>query len=537
MRRTALPVVAAVSLALLLPQQMASATELPTQPLAQGEIQNIGPGMYVSESNSYQIAENDVPAGLMGRSHTIVAQAQGVSQAQDAPATRSDLGVFGPSWEAEFLGGQLNRKLATGNGAITTTYLDTNESTRYDLTNSVAGPNGGSVNTYKSADGSTIVESITWDDLLGTLKTTAVETLNVNLTTVESGDQAPVDQSGNPIAAADLKTSFTWKQVGGGGDNWRVTAVGSKAFQQSTVAYDSAGRVSTVKEPARGETPAQSLKVNYATATTASGSALGDVNGQVKDITLTVDQTVQTLARYSYDTSGLLRKVTNPAEGSELNAYTYDGSDRVATATSDNGARWELTFSGGSAAPQAQETTGTVPVAGSAMSGAPSIAQGEGITPAASDFKGSEITDPQAYPRYCSTAVSWMWYQYSGCATKVAHYGWKNPYWKQTPTKAWVIGINGDHCTSASDKPGGWDFRAACDSHDYGYGTIGNSYKGYSYYLDRNKGISVDVAFYNILYNNTCPAYFWKGACRSTAYTYYTAVFYFGRPKNGADAT
>lgn len=538
MRRTALPVVAALSLALLLPQQSASAAELPDQPLAQGEIQYIGPGMYLSESDSYQVSENDVPVGLMSRSHTVVGQTQGVSQPQDAPSTRSDLGVFGPSWEAEFLGGQLNRKLTPGSGAITTTDLDSNESTRYDLTDSVAGPNGGSVNTYTAADGSTLVENIKWDDLAGELKTTAVETLNLDLTTVEEGDEPPLDQSGNPIPAADLKPSYTWKQVGGSGDTWRVTAVGSKAFKQSTVSYDSVGRVFSVKEPARGETPAQSIQVNYATATTASGETLGDVVGQVKDITLTTGQTVQTLARYSYDGSGLLRKVTNPAEGSDLNAYTYDDNDRVATATADDGARWELTFSGDAAAPQAQETTGTRPEPGSEFEGAPSIAEGEGVTPAAEDFTDGEITDPQAYPRHCSTAVSWMWYQYSGCSTKVAHYGWRNPYWKKTPTGAWVVGINYDHCTRPGvDKPMGWDFRAACDSHDYGYGTIGNSYKGYRYYLDRNKGISVDVAFYNMLYYNTCPAYFWKTACRSTAYNYYTAVFYFGRPKNGANAT
>lgn len=538
MRRTALPVVAAVSLALLLPQQLASANEAPEQPLAQGEIQYIGPGMYLSASDSYQIAENDVPAGLMSRSHTVAGQVEGISQAEDAPATRSDLGVFGPSWEAEFLGGQLNRKLTTGAGSITTTYLDTNESTRYDLTGSFDAPNGGSVNSYRAADGSTLVETATWDDLLGQMKTTVVETLNIDLSASVTGDQAFTDPTtGNPLPANSLKPSYTWKQVGGGGDNWRVTAAGSQAFKQSTVSYDGAGRVAAVTEPARGETPAQSLAVKYASATTASGQNLGDVAGQVKDITLTVGQTVQTLARYSYDGSGLLRKVANPADGTDLNAYTYDGNDRVASVTADDGATWALTFAGDSAAPAAQETTAIRPDAGSAIEGAPSLGQGEGIAPAAEDFSGGEITDPQAYPRQCSTPQSWMWYQRSGCATKVAHYGWRTPSWKRTPTGASVMGVSHDHCTSALDKPWGWDFRAACDSHDYGYGTIGNSYKGYRYYLDRNKGIATDVAFYNILYNNTCPAYWWKGKCRSTAYTYYTAVFYFGNPRNGANAT
>lgn len=539
MRRIALPAVAALSLALLLPQSaVAEDVPLPAPALETGETQLIGPGMYQSADDTFQISENDVVYGLMSRTHTVDGSGAGVAQAQDAPTTRADLGVFGPSWEAEFVGGQLNRKLVTGSGAITTTDLDTAESVRYAFTESVAGANGGSINTYKAADGSTLVENVQWDDLAGVMKTTITETLNVDLTQAAAADDdVPVDATGNPIPAASLKPSYTWKQVGGSGDTWRVTGVGNSAYKQTTVAYDGVGRVSTVKDPARADVPAQTVKVNYATATTASGQTLGDVAGQVKDITVTVGQTVSTLARYSYDGSGLLRKVVDPASGGQLNTYSYDATDRVVAATAEDGAAWQLTYSGDAAAPQSVETTGIRPDAGSAVQGAPSLAQGEGVAPPAEDFAGGEITSAQAYPSYCSRPETWMWYQYSGCATKVAHYGWRNPSWKKTPTGAWVMGVYKDHCTSSADKPGGWDFRTACDSHDYGYGTIGNSYKGYRYYLDRNKGIATDVAFYNMLYYNTCPAYFWKSACRSTAYSYYLGVFYGGRPKNGADAT
>ncbi|GIG03129.1 hypothetical protein Cci01nite_82220 [Catellatospora citrea] len=525
-------------MALLLPQQGASAAELPPQqPLAQGEIRYIGPGIYLSASERYEVPENDIPAGLMGRLHTVAGQAQGVSQAQEAPANRSDLGVFGPSWEADFLGGQLSRKLTPGSGAITTTDLTSNQSTRYDLADSVAGANGGSVSTYRAADGSTLVATSKWDDLAGMLKTTVVETLNIDLTQVEPGDDVFVDQSGTPIPAADLKPSFTWKQVGGGGDNWRVTAVGDKAHKQSTASYDSTGRVSSITEPARGENPAQSLKVYYATATTASSAVLGDVSGQVKEITLTEGQTVQTLARYSYDSSKLLRKVSNPAAGSDLNSYSYDGNRRLATATTDDGTRWDLTFTGAAAAPQAAQTfyAGTAP--GGTLEGPPSLSLATAVGPFPNEFVGSEITDQQAYPRVCSTASTWMWYTKTACATWVAHYGWHRPLPKHTPTNARVIGIDHDHCTMAPNKPGGWDYRAACDSHDYGYGTIGNTYKGYSYYLDRSQKGAVDHAMYSMVRWQTCPAYRLAAPCVGTAFVYLLAVRAGGNPKNGANAT
>lgn len=538
MRRTALPVVAALSWALLLPQQ-AHAEEPPTPALASGAVTPVGPGVYDANTGSFQISENDVPDGLMGRSHTVAHQSSGPAQAQDAPSTRADLGVFGPSWQTEFVGGQLNRKLTQGSGKVTITDLDSAEATVYNQTDTVSGTNGGYTTTYKAADGSTLVDNTVFDDLSGSLKTTITETLNIDLTGAQaaSGDDAPTDATGAAYGKQDLKPSYTWKQVSGGGDTWRVTAVGNTAFKATTISYDSTGRVSSVKDPARGDTPAQTLKVNYAATTTATGTALGDVAGQVKNITVTSGADVTTQAHYAYDASGLLRKVDNPASGQDLNTYAYDSADRVTQATTDEGAKWNLAFSGDAAQPAASETTGTVPAPGSTMSGAPSITEPDGVTPAASDFQNPDTATASAYPSYCSTGATWMYYLYSGCATKVAHYGWHNPYWFQTPTGAWVVGIYHDYCTNALDKPGGWNFKPACASHDYGYGTIGNSWKGYKYYLDRNKGFNVDATFYGELYYYTCPAYSRRAACRTTAYTYYTAVFYFGHPKNGANAT
>ncbi|MER5486491.1 hypothetical protein ABT024_25220, partial [Streptomyces sp. NPDC002812] len=373
-----------MSMALLVPQFPASAEEVPSAPLASGEIQNIGPGMYQSATDSYRIFESDVASGLMGRKHTITGQAQGVSQAQDAPQTRSDLGVFGPSWQAEFVGGELNRKLVQESGAIVTTDLDSSQSTRYEMTDSLEAPGGGSINTYTSSDGSTIVENVTWDDLAGEMKSSITETVKLALGAAAEGDSGPVGANGAPIPAADLNPTYTWKQVSGSGDTWRVTSAGNKAYKATQISYDAQGRVATVKEPARGENAEKSLALNYATATTASGSTLGDVAGQVKDITVTTGQTVETLARYTYEASGLLREVTNPAAGSELSSYTYDGADRLSTLTSGDGGDWQLTFTGDAAAPQAQETSGGIPDAGSIVPG--SQEHPDGVSPPSENF-------------------------------------------------------------------------------------------------------------------------------------------------------
>ncbi|MFE1290618.1 phospholipase A2 [Streptomyces sp. NPDC058751] len=522
-------------MSLLLPQQ-ASADTI-DQPLATGEIQQIGPGLYYSETQSFEIAESDASEGLMGRRHSVVTQTNGPALPQSAPATRPDLGVFGPGWQAEFLGGALNRKLVQQGTTVTVTDLGVGESLRYDRTSSVSFPSGGGVNKYESSEGDKITETIRWDAAAGALTSSIVETIGVDLATTEEGDDTFTDADGNPVPAADLKPTYTWKQAAPGADRWRVTGVGSTANGTTTVGYDTQGRVSTITEPAAADTPAESLAVSYAAATTATSTTPGDFTGRAKAITVTTGATVQTVARYTYDSSGLLRAVTNPVESGEpVASYTYDTTGRLSDISSPANGAWDLTFPTASAAPDVEPTGPARPAGGSEIEGAPGLNE-PNTPPPASDFVNGEISDPQANPRHCSTAGNWMWYEKNGCASKVAHYGWHNPHWVKTPGNYWVVGILEDHCTSALDKPSGFDFRASCDMHDYGYGLIGNTYKGYTYYLDRHKKSAVDAVFHTTLRDRTCPAYKKKTRCRAIATTYHTAVKYRGNPKNGANAT
>ncbi|MGW0926633.1 DNRLRE domain-containing protein [Streptomyces sp. NPDC002755] len=93
------------------------------------------------------------------------------------------------------------------------------------------------------------------------------------------------------------------------------------------------------------------LEFVYATATTASGSALGDVKDQVSGIKLwsTVPgaslSTVQTTASYAYDASGRLREQWDPRVSPALKtAYTYDDAGRVTTLTPAGQLPWTFTY-------------------------------------------------------------------------------------------------------------------------------------------------------------------------------------------------
>ncbi|WP_245727446.1 phospholipase A2 [Streptomyces vietnamensis] len=549
MRKIALPAITALSLALLMPQQsmalttaaQASATtaEVPDQPLAEGTLSTIGPGLYSTADKTFQVDENDVDAALIGRRHTVAEQLDGsLAKPESAPATRPEMGVFGPNWEAEFVGGQLNRKLEQQGDKIVVTDLGVDEKITYALKSSIDYPDGGGVKKYATADGSEVTATSKWNDATGTLVTTMVEVLGVDLSTVAAGDDTFTDAAGNPIPAADLKPTYKWQQAATGTDRWRVTSVGNNTYA-TTVQYDAKGRVFKVSTPAAGEKLATSTSVTYADTTTAAGTSFGDYTGRVKQISVTEGATTQTLARYAYDSSGLLRTVTNPSEAAEPAAtYAYDGVNRLIDINSPSSGSWDLSFAGNSAAPTATVDGEAVPTPGVPVEGdAPDDTTGVTDPPPAADFPGGEITDPTSYPSKCSWARHWLYYWKTGCTSKVAHYGWHSPKWKKTPTGYWVRGINHDHCTTAPDKPLGYNFIPACDMHDYGYGLIGNTYKGYKYYLSRNKGLAVDAVFYSTLYWKTCSAYFWKSTCRSLANTYYAAVTVFGRAKNGANAT
>lgn len=499
--------------------------------------------MYSTAEKSFEIYETDVAVGLMSRSHTVIAQPDGVSKPESAPVSRADMGIFGPGWQAEFVGGQLNRKLEQSGNTVVVTDLTENAATTYALKGSIDFPDGGGVRKYATPEGDTLTETTRFDEATGAMVSTATETINVAGSVPDADLSADTDADA-PANLDQLTPTYTWKQVGAGVNRWRVTGVGTVANGALTTAtYDTAGRIATVKDTEIGETTSRLLTVKYSTATTATSTTPGEFTGRIREIILTDGATVQTLARYSYDATGLLRSVANPVEGiDEVSSYAYDTTGRVSDVASPSNGNWDLTFPAGSASPNVDPVGPARPAADAPLEGAGGSTDPAASGPLPTDFTNGEITDPQAYPRHCSAATHWLWYLKKDCAAWAAHYGWHKPGFKYTPTGKRVVGINHDGCSTPGpniSKPRGFNFRTACDMHDYGYGLIGNTYKGYKYYLDRSKKSNVENAFHTTMKTYSCKAYnvLARPECYGHAWVYYKAVGLKGNPKNGANAT
>ncbi|MFB8109713.1 DNRLRE domain-containing protein [[Kitasatospora] papulosa] len=93
------------------------------------------------------------------------------------------------------------------------------------------------------------------------------------------------------------------------------------------------------------------LEYIYASSTTATSSALGDIAGQVREIRLWSTEpgaaaaTSKTVHTYQYDNSGWLRRAWNPQiTPSLVTEYAYDSAGRITTLTSPGELPWTFTY-------------------------------------------------------------------------------------------------------------------------------------------------------------------------------------------------
>ncbi|MGW3647093.1 DNRLRE domain-containing protein [Streptomyces sp. NPDC000878] len=196
----------------------------------------------------------------------------------------------------------------------------------------------------------------------------------LTLTSVDSGGTATNDVT--RISSFTLKddegTITTFGKVDTAATTWQVTSTALATAGSSTQVVSEKDPDSTSGNPlARPKyivaptsavssttceaTPSTAgcrlLEFVYATSTTATSSALGDHDGQVKQIReWTTDPgastaTATVVAQYSYDDSGRLREEWDPRISPALKtAYTYDSSGRVATLTPPGELPWTFTY-------------------------------------------------------------------------------------------------------------------------------------------------------------------------------------------------
>ncbi|MFJ7205732.1 phospholipase [Streptomyces sp. NPDC098789] len=125
-------------------------------------------------------------------------------------------------------------------------------------------------------------------------------------------------------------------------------------------------------------------------------------------------------------------------------------------------------------------------------------------------FAGSAVAAPADKPQVLSS-----WTQTSSAS----YNAWLSARGNQGSWAAYGFDWSTDYCSSSPDNPFGFPFKTACARHDFGY----RNHKAAGIFA-ANKS-RLDDALYADL-KRVCSAYSGvkKGACDSTAWTYYQAV-------------
>lgn len=301
-----------------------------------------GPGQVALWTGELNLSETDVtvptPDGTLSvsRSHSSF----------DGPQA-AGYGVFGPGWTASFDG--------AGDGSAGFTVVD---STTIDGTIALIDEEGDPLVFRQPGAGKTDAPAGTYAPVDDDTKFT----------------EAKLAVAGTGTARTLTLTEFdgtvtTWKIATSADARYRwapVSVAQPGGLGTSTYTTDTTGRVTRILASVPdgvtcGATlvaGCRALTITYATATTATTSTPGDVNGQVKQISYVAwDPTLATpalrtvpVANYTYFSNGRLATVSDPRNGLGT-GYTYetDGPDitRLATLTNTGQAAFGFAYIGG----------------------------------------------------------------------------------------------------------------------------------------------------------------------------------------------
>ncbi|MEV6209571.1 RHS repeat-associated core domain-containing protein [Kitasatospora sp. NPDC051914] len=157
-------------------------------------------------------------------------------------------------------------------------------------------------------------------------------------------------------ASAGVWTLRSTTPTGGQGTLFRfdsVTSGSTTLVRPSRVAAPTSALSDINSSCLTPSTPAAGCRVleyGYANTTTA-GASFGDFAGQVNQVSLwltdpqTGIETATVIARYAYDSTGMLRQVWDPRVSPNLvTAYSYDAAGRVGSVTPPGELPWNFTY-------------------------------------------------------------------------------------------------------------------------------------------------------------------------------------------------
>ncbi|WP_068923844.1 phospholipase A2 [Planobispora rosea] len=435
-----------------------------------------GPGRIDGASGAFIVSATDASYDglLITRSHSASSTGQ------------SHQNILGPGWRAEILGGMIDSRLERSQENPSSFQLTATdgEAKRYVLdANDPAGI------TYIAEDGSTLVE------------------------------QSPERYIEHRETGIEIE--WTYRNLGAS-SRWLATALGNADSGMTTVSYDERGRVVRLDGPGEAAPTTAicpgpdcaSVTLTYATTTTAAADTLGDQEDQLQAISYTPggDVQPQTLQRYRYDASGRLRLVESVEDATQT-TYVYNDNGDLTQLTT-NTAEWTFTY----------DIDGTLVKQEKAE---------ESSDTATATIEPASFTTARASAKdKCTYMEQFLWGDgKTTCwiSPVPMEYGGKGyyPKWMRTPgskkvSKA-VVGVVYDHCTGIWDKPEGFDYRIACNMHDYGYGII-YKYKGTGDTWTKKHRSQVDDIFYTTMRDYICNSYTYKQACKDRAYDYYLGV-------------
>lgn len=289
-----------------------------------------GPGTVSLLTGDASVDESDVDVPSYNGSLSI---GRTLTTLTPSTTTTGATGIFGPAWTASLPGpeaGSADLKVEDHNadGYVTLIAADKTQDvyTEQSTTSTTA--------TYTAigdaaADGSTLVR----------------------------------DTSANTLTLTELDgTQTVWTLVSG---VWVVTRVTEPGASTTSYTRDGAGRVTDILAPVPAgvtctaplTTPGcRSLKLTYATATTATGTApaqWGDYLGRLAKVDFTAynpaTSTMATVSvsQYSYDSTGMLRAQWDPRISPALKTtYDYGTGNRLTTVTPPGLSAWTFGYDG-----------------------------------------------------------------------------------------------------------------------------------------------------------------------------------------------